>query len=76
MQPLNDGSQLPDVSRPRVPHQALDGLRVEIKCGGAVNPAEFFIELKDEISDLVSSLPQGWHFHSDDIESIQQVFAE
>ena len=59
-----------------MPDQAFDGFWMKIKGRGAVNPAEFFIELKDEISDLVSSLPQGWHFHSDDIESIQQVFAE
>ena len=76
MQPLNDGSQLPDISRPRVPHQALDGLRVEIKGGGAVNPVEFFVEPLDETSDLISSLSEGRDFNTNDIQAVQKIFAE
>ena len=36
--------------------------RVEIKGGGAVNPAEFFVELLNEARDLISSLSQGRYF--------------
>ena len=76
MKPLNDGSQLPDVSRPGVPHQAFNGLRVELKGGGAVNPAEFFIEPLDETCDLISSLSEGRDFHPNDIQTVQKIFAE
>ena len=76
MKPLNDGSQLPDISRPRVPHQAFDGLWVELKGGGAVNPAEFFVEPLDETCDLISSLSQGRDFHPYDIQAVQKIFAE
>ena len=76
MKSLNDGSQLPDISRPRVPHQAFDGLWVELKGGGAVNPAEFFVELLDETCDLISSLSEGGNFHPNDIQTVQKIFAE
>ena len=76
MKPLNNGPQLPNISWPRMPHETLDRLWVELKGGGAVNPAEFFVESPDETCDFVSSLSEGWNFHSDDIKPVEQVFAK
>ena len=76
MKSLNDGSQLPDISRPRVPHQAFDGLWVELKGWGAVNPAKFFVEPQDETCDLISSLSEGRDFDTNDIQAVQKIFAE
>ena len=68
--------ELAHVARPVVGHQHVERLGHELESGLAILLAVLLDEVLHEQRDVVFPVPQGRQLHVDDVQPIEQIFAE